>query len=196
TNIANNISRETKTSDNGTYSFTQVTPGTYRLKVEAKGFKLNIQENVQLLVATPTEVNIQLEVGSMNETVTVTGGEVQLNTTDATIGNTFNQSQIRQLPLEGRNVAGLLSLQPGVTFIGSVNADGGTTDYRNGSVNGGKSDQANVTLDGVDVNHQKTRQAFKSGLPRTLDSGQGIPAVPTNPNTQPSPPTGPQRSML
>jgi hypothetical protein len=172
TNTATGRARETKTSDEGAYVFNQLAPGIYSVRVEAKGFKINLQDNVQLLVATPKTVNMQLEVGNVSETVTVTGGEVQINRTDATIGNTFSQTQIRQLPLEGRNVAGLLSLQPGVTFIGNVNQDGGTTDYRNGSVNGGKSDQANVTLDGVDVNDQQTGQAFNSVLRVTLDSVQ------------------------
>src|SRR5437763_2917342 len=162
TNPATGATRSTKTSDDGNYGFNQVPPGTYTLRVEAKGFKAAEQNDVQLLVATPKVINPQLEVGAVTEVVNVTGAsnEVHINTSDATIGNTFNQTQIRQLPLEGRNVAGLLSLQPGVTFIGNVNPDGGTTDYRNGSVNGGKSDQANITLDAVDVNDQQTGQAF------------------------------------
>lgn len=196
TNTATGVNRETKTSDDGTYTFNQVPPATYNLRVEAKGFKAKVQENLQLLVATPTNLNLQLEVGNVSETVTVTGGEVQINKTDATIGNTFNQTQIRQLPLEGRNVAGLLSLQPGVTFIGNVNADGGTTDYRNGSVNGGKSDQANVTLDGVDVNDQQTGQAFNSVLRVTLDSVQEFRVVTTNPNADQGRSSGAQISLV
>src|SRR6266404_3837292 len=196
TNTANGLSREAKTSDDGTYVFNQVPPGPYRIRVEAKCFKVNVQEDVQLLVATPKSINTQLEVGNVNETVTVTGGEVHINTTDATIGNTFNQTQIRQLPLEGRNVAGLLSLQPGVTFIGNVNQDGGTTDYRNGSVNGGKSDQANVTLDGVDVNDQQSGQAFNSVLRVTLDSIQEFRVVTTNPNAEQGRSSGAQISLV
>ena len=149
-----------------------------------------------MLVATPKSINMQLEVGNVNETVTVTGGEVHLNTSDATIGNTFSQTQIRQLPLEGRNVAGLLSLQPGVTFIGNVSQDGGTTDYRNGTVNGGKSDQANVTLDGVDVNDQQTGQAFNSVLRVTLDSVQEFRVVTTNPNADQGRSSGAQISLV
>jgi hypothetical protein len=196
TNTANGVSREAKTSDDGTYGFNQVPPGPYRLRVEAKGFKVNVQEDVQLLVATPKSINTQLEVGNVSETVTVTGGEVHINTTDATLGNTFNQNQIRQLPLEGRNVAGLLSLQPGVTFIGNVNQEGGTTDYRNGSVNGGKSDQANVTLDGVDVNDQQSGQAFNSVLRVTLDSVQEFRVVTTNPNADQGRSSGAQIGLV
>ena len=198
TNPATGAVRTTKTSDDGNFSLNQVPPGTYTLRIEAKGFKTAEQQDVQLLVATPKVINLQLEVGAVTEVVTVTGGggEVHINTTDATIGNAFNQTQIRQLPLEGRNVAGLLSLQPGVTFIGNVNADGGTTDYRNGSVNGGKSDQANITLDGVDVNDQQTGQSFNSVLRVTLDSVQEFRVVTTNPNAEQGRSSGAQISLV
>jgi hypothetical protein len=196
TNKATSASREAKTKDDGSYIFNQVQPGTYTLRVEAKGFKTSLQESVQLLVATPTEINMAMEVGAVSETVTVTGGEAQINTSDATIGNAFSETKIRQLPLEGRNVAGLLSLQPGVTFIGAVNADGSTTDYRNGSVNGGKSDQGNVTLDGVDVNDQQSGQAFNSVLRVTLDSVQEFRVVTTNANAEQGRSSGAQVSLV
>lgn len=196
TNIATGASRSTKTGDDGAYAFTQVPPATYSVRVEAKGFKVNVQEGIQLLVATPKTINTQLEVGNVSETVTVTGGEVHLNTTDATIGNTFSKNQIKQLPLEAANVVGLLSLQPGVTFIGNVNQDGGTTDYRNGSVNGGKSDQANVTLDGVDVNDQQSGQAFNSVLRVTLAAVQEFRVVTTNPNAEQGRSSGAQISLV
>jgi hypothetical protein len=152
---------------------------------------------MELLVKTPLTVNFQLEVGSVNETVTVSGGaETLINRHDATIGNAFTAPQITQLPLEGRNVAGLLSLQPGVTFFGRVNPDGGTTDYRNGSVNGGKSDQANVTLDGVDVNDQLGGQAFNSSLRVTLDSVQEFRVVTANANAEQGRSGGAQISLV
>ena len=61
-----------------------------------------------------------------------------LNTVDASEGNAFNETQIRQLPLDTRNIVQLLSLQPGVTSTGEVM--------------GSRRDQNNVMLDGVDVN--------------------------------------------
>ena len=96
----------------------------------------------------------------------VEANAVIVNTTDATIGNAFSAIQVRELPMEGRNVVGLLSLQPGVTYIGDA------TDSRNGAVNGGRSDQANVTLDNVDVNDQANGTAFTSVLRAPLDSVQ------------------------
>jgi hypothetical protein len=197
TSTATGTSRSTTSSDTGAYVFGQIAPGTYNVRAEAKGFKVSVQDNVELLVKTPATVNFQLEVGSVNETVTVSGGaETLINRHDATIGNAFTSSQITQLPLEGRNVAGLLSLQPGVTFIGRVNPDGGTTDVRNGSVNGGKSDQANVTLDGVDVNDQQNGLAFNSALRVTLDSVQEFRVVTTNANAEQGRSGGAQISLV
>lgn len=68
--------------------------------------------------------------------------EAPINTTDATLGNNFESRRIENLPLNARNIVGLLSLQPGVTRLGEVN--------------GGRRDQANITLDGVDANEQQT----------------------------------------
>src|SRR5262249_51016395 len=197
TNTATGAVRTVTSSDSGAYVFTQITPGTYSVRAEAKGFKVSVQDSVELVIKTPATLNFQLEVGSVNETVTVSGGAGNLiKKKNATIGKAFTAQQITQLPLEGRNVAGLLSLQPGVTFIGMVNVDGGTTDYRNGSVNGGKSDQANVTLDGVDVNDQQNGQAFNSALRVTLDSVQEFRVVTTNANAEQGRSGGAQISMV
>ncbi len=146
TNTETNASRNSTASDNGLYAFELIQPGTYRLEAEATGFKKAVVTEVQALVAKPTEVNVQLEIGNVAETVTVSAGagEALLNTQDATLGNNFQSRQITQLPLEARNVASLLTLQPGTT--------------REGYVAGARADQANVTLDGVDINEQQTNQ--------------------------------------
>jgi len=83
-----------------------------------------------------------------------------VNTADATIGNVFDTKQVEQLPIEARNVVELLSLQPGVLYLG--NRPDQTSDTRSGAVNGVRSDQSNVTLDGVDVNDQNNGFAFNS----------------------------------
>ena len=103
--------------------------------------------------------------------MTVTAEEPALNLVDASIGNSFGETQVRQLPLEGRNVPDLLSLQAGVAYTGNRVADK-DQDTRNGAVNGARSDQSNVTLDGVDVNDQSSGYAFTSVLPVTQDSVQ------------------------
>jgi hypothetical protein len=117
------------------------------VKVEAKGFKKEVR-NVTALVGSVSTADLRLEVGNLSEVVQVEAGAavVAVNTEDATIGNNFENSQIIQLPLKDRNVLGLLTLQPGVTFAIDP------TSTTSGSVNGARADQSNLTLDGVDIN--------------------------------------------
>jgi len=164
--------RTALTNQDGNYVFTAVPPDSYRIEIEAKGFKKSVISGLQALVDTPTELNIALEVGAVSETVTVTSSnEAVINTTNGSIGNTLTSQQVIQLPLNARNTPDLLSLQPGVT------AD---TDGQGGAVNGGRSDQANVTLDGVDVNEQQGGQAFFSVLRVTPEALQEFRVTTTN----------------
>ena len=197
TNVATGAARSATSSKEGAYQIAQLAPGTYRVRAEAQGFAGIVLEDVPVLVSTPVTLNIAFkQVGAVSDTVTVQGGESIINTSDASVGNTFNERQIRQLPLEGRNVVGLLAAQPGVVFIGNTDAEGNTTDMRNGSVNGGKSDQANVTLDGVDVNDQQNGFAFRSVLRVTLDAVQEFRVTTTNPNSDQGRSSGAQVSLI
>lgn len=143
-NAATAVARTTTTNNTGVYSFDAVPPGDYRVEVEGKGFKKSVVTAVHALVAKATPLDVQLEVGNVSETVTVASGTAELlvNREDATLGNNFVNKQITQLPISARNVITLLTLQPGVT--------------RGGSVTGARSDQSNVTLDGVDINEAQT----------------------------------------
>jgi Carboxypeptidase regulatory-like domain len=179
TNTESKIARTATTGDDGGYQFLLLPPGTYTLTVAAAGFQKYEQTGLQLLVNTPVTVNVQLKVGGGKETVTVTAEEPALNLVDASIGNSFDETRVREIPLEGRNVPDLLSLQAGVAYTGNRVADK-DQDTRNGSVNGARSDQSNVTLDGVDVNDQSNGYAFTSVLPVTQDSVQEFRVTTTN----------------
>jgi len=178
-------SAETKTErnvtsgDQGEYQFLLVPPGTYTLTVTAPGFRRSEQKDLALLVNTPATINVQLKIGGTNETVTVTSEAPAINMVDASLGNSFEEKQVSQLPLEGRNVPDLLSLQAGVAYTGNRIGDK-DQDTRNGAVNGARSDQSNVTLDGVDVNDQSNGYAFTSVLPVTQDSVEEFRVTTTN----------------
>jgi hypothetical protein len=171
--------RAATTGDQGEYQFLFVSPGTYTLTVTARGFQRYQITGVQLLVNTPATLNAQLKVGGTTETVNVTSEQPALNLVDASIGNSFDETHVRQIPLEGRNVPDLLSLQAGVAYTGNRIGDK-DQDTRNGAVNGARSDQSNVTLDGVDVNDQSNGYAFTSVLPVTQDSVQEFRVTTTN----------------
>lgn len=143
-NTGTTTSRQTTTSESGGYSFESVQVGDYKIETEAKGFKKAQVTEIHALVSTPSQVDIQLELGNVNEVVTVSAGSAELlvNREDATLGNTFVNQQITQLPLEARNVPNLLTLQPATT--------------RDGYVAGARADQSNITLDGVDINEAQT----------------------------------------
>lgn len=144
TNIGTGVSRNTTTTDGGAYVFDAVAIGDYRIEVEAQGFKKAAVTDVHALVSKATTVDVQLEIGNVAETVTVSSGAADqlVNREDATLGNNFVNKQVLQLPLEARNVPSLLTLQPAST--------------RDAYVAGSRADQANVTLDGVDINEAQT----------------------------------------
>jgi hypothetical protein len=160
------FSRPAVTDDVGRYGFPQIPPGRYRLVAKAAGFADVVIDPVELAVNSPATVNIVLQqIKGVTETVTVNAETIQVNTTDASLGNAVGTREVLQVPLYLRNVVGLLAFQPGVTVFNES-----TTDERNGSVNGGRADQANVTLDGIDVNDVHQRRAFTSVIRLSLDS--------------------------
>ena len=183
-NPATGFSRTSKSNESGQFSFESIQPGTYHLELEAKGFKKAAVSDVRALVSKPTDVSVQLEIGAVTETVSVTAGanEAIINTQDASLGNNFVSQQIIQLPLNARNVANLLSLQPGVT--------------PQGYVAGGRSDQANLTLDGVDVNEQQTGDAFTPVLRVSPDTVEEFRVTTTNPNAAQGRSSGAQVSLV
>jgi len=142
--LAKGAERTATTSSDGGFSFEAVQVGDYRVEVEAQGFKKGVITDVHALVSSPTSVDVQLEIGSIAESVTVsaTSAELLVNRDDATLGSTFVNKQITQLPLEARNVPSLLTLQTATT--------------RDGYVAGSRADQSNITLDGVDINEAQT----------------------------------------
>jgi hypothetical protein len=189
TDPSKNFTRTQQTNEDGQYVFNAVPPGTYRLEITATGFKTASVSGVEALVDTPTVRDVPLEIGAVSETVDVTSAaEAAINTSDATIGNSFERKRIVELPLNANNVVGLLSLQPGVT--------------RSGYVNGGRADQSNITLDGVDVNEQQdgldvvTDEAFASVLRVTRDSLQEFRVTTTNPNAEQGRSSGAQVSLV
>jgi Carboxypeptidase regulatory-like domain len=184
TDTNKNSSRTATSEDTGAYRFELVPVGDYRLEVEAKGFKKSVVSSVHAAVGSSNPVDVKLEVGNVSETVTITGGgsETLINKEDATLGNVFVNQQITQLPILGRSIPSLLTLQPGVT--------------RDGSVTGSRADQSNITLDGVDINEQQTNSigavtdnATTSQLPTgntvlrlNAEAIQEFRVVTTNPN--------------
>ncbi len=180
TEPATGSQRATTSNASGLYQFLDVPPGEYRLEAAATGFAPFVVSKVTLLVKLPSTVPIRLQVAGTTTAVTVEGEAPLINRTDASLGNVVTSDQIDELPIAQRNVVQLLSLQPGVAYLGNeVNPD---TDTRNGAVNGLRSDQSNVTLDGIGVNDQNNGYAFTSVLNVPPDSVQEFRVTTANSN--------------
>jgi carboxypeptidase family protein len=159
TNASKNFSRTQTTTNSGAFTFTLIPPDQYTVEVQATGFKKAVLTSVSALVSKATDLTIQLEVGNVAETVTVAAGagEVLVNRQDGTLGNNFVAKQIAQLPLEARSPLALVTLQPGVT--------------REGYVLGARTDQSNITLDGVDINDAQTNAIVGTEGPTAVPEG-------------------------
>jgi len=190
------FSRTTQTTQQGEYQFAQLPPSTYVLTTTAHGFATIKQSGVKLLVDTPATINVTLKVAAENVTVEVAGTAPMVNTQDATLGHAFEAEQIASLPFEGRDPTGILSLQPGVVFTGNSSQIQTASDSRSGSVSGARSDQTNVTLDGVDNNDQLLGTAFKGAVRVPLDSLEEFKVTTSNSDADTGRSSGGQVSLV
>ena len=110
------VARTLTTDDAGEYNAPTLIPGTYIVRVEAKGFKRLERQNVVLEVGKEIRVDLIVQPGEQTQTVTVTEAIPLVETTNATLGGTLNNSDINDMPLNGRNYQNLLNLRPGVVF--------------------------------------------------------------------------------
>ena len=122
-------SRTLVTDSSGEYNAPSLTPSTYTVHAEAKGFKSVDRENVVLEVNATVRVDFKLQPGDMKQTITVTEAIPVVDTTNAEVGGTLQHSIIENLPLNGRNFENLLTLRPGVTIYPG---GGGWTQSTNG----------------------------------------------------------------
>ena len=114
TDVERGTSRTLTTDEAGAYVAADLTPGTYKIHVEAKGFKSVERPNVVIEVATDVRADFALQPGQVTETVVVSEEVPLVNTTSATLGGTLSNQEINDLPLNGRNYENLLQLRPGV----------------------------------------------------------------------------------
>ncbi len=131
------------TADNGTFSVPALSSGTYTVTITAQGFKQMVVRDVKVDVGSPSTVNIALEVGGAQETVTVvsTGSEL-INSQDGTVRTTITGRQIVDQPQASRDALDLVTLMPGVQTTGRP---------RTSTVNGLPKGALNITIDGTDV---------------------------------------------
>src|SRR5262249_51290451 len=165
---ATNQERTTGTNEEGRYSFPSLTPGTYDISVTKQGFRRESVANVLAQVTKSVIVDVSVQPGGTAEQVTITAaGEVQLQKDDSAVGNVIDSEKISYLPSADRQIASLLTLQPGVPTSGEVT--------------GSRADQNTFNLDGVDVSDNIIGQPFRTIIPTPSESIQEFRVTVSNP---------------
>jgi hypothetical protein len=151
-NTDTNSAINTETNGEGYFTSPPLIVGNYEVDVEQTGFKKEIRRGIVLQVDQHAQVNVQLQVGSIGESVQVTAEAPLVNTENASVGQVIDNKSISQLPLNGRNAFALVELSPDVhSNAGPVQsgfADRGTS-LADWSINGGPNAANNLLVDGM-----------------------------------------------
>ena len=145
TNLGTNASMTSTTNNTGLFNARELPPGTYRLSVEAPGFKTFTNNNVTLNAGTTQRADFKMSLGQAREVVEVSGEVAAVNTEDSRLATTVNATQISNLPLNGRNVYDLMQLAPGAVSVTGVDFENG----HNTVVNGLREDFNGFLINGV-----------------------------------------------
>ncbi len=151
TNVDTGIKTSTTTNDDGLYVVPNLRPGRYRVIVRKDGFKEIVKTDITLHVQDTIALNFGLEVGSVTQSITVTGGAPLVNTESAAVSTVVDQTYVKNMPLNGRSFQDLILLAPGVvTQSPQAGANLGATGEF--SVNGQRTESNYYTVDGVSAN--------------------------------------------
>jgi hypothetical protein len=159
-NAATGVDYRTVSDDKGVYQLPSLPPGTYTVTVSLMGFKKDVIPNVVLNVASQATLKATLEVGGLEEVVTVTGGADIVQTQATVVSTTINSNQISNLPMVSRDAINAIAMLPGVDTASS---------NRNSTVSGLPRGTVSITLDGVntqDNNNKSTEGLFSLISPR------------------------------
>jgi hypothetical protein len=153
------------TGDDGSFTVVQLEPGTYTVTVSSQGFKTFVANEVKIDIGREYNIAPTLEIGSVQESVTVTAGADVITSTTGQITTVVNPQQILSLPLVTRNPLDLTTLQAGVT----------TSNFQNTVINGMRTSGTNITRDGISINDPFIRSNatdFAAGRPSVDDTGE------------------------
>jgi hypothetical protein len=122
TNVSTGQERTVTTNTQGEYTAPELNSGAYKVTVKAPNFKESVSNNVEVHTSSTEVLNVQLQVGSTSEQVTVAASEIQVQTDNAGLGEVVTGEQVRELPLNGRSFVQLTQLQPGVSQANSYDS--------------------------------------------------------------------------
>ena len=173
TDAATGYTRTSQSNDRGLYLVSLLPPGRYTIKVTKPGFKAASSWDVQVIVAETRVLNIQMEPGTVTETVTVTSSNVQLQTESSELGRVTDSQMIENLPLVTRNYTQIIGLNPGVAQevnnAGDIGRGGGSLAAvpGGGSImsQGATSVDNNFEMNGLSVDDMQSSMIYSSGIP-------------------------------
>ncbi|MGA2988128.1 MAG: TonB-dependent receptor [Terriglobia bacterium] len=148
TRVETGVVQSTVTTSAGTYTIPSLVVGTYNVTAEAQGFKSGTATGIALDVSQTRAVDFKLVLSNVMETVEVNAAPPLLNTTDATLAQVVSTEQVENLPLNGRNIEGLMTMQPGVVGYNGANMGWMSAEL---SGNGNRGETSVGTLDGADA---------------------------------------------
>jgi hypothetical protein len=160
TNLQTGSSSDTTTDNIGYYRQLHLPPGAYQVRIQARGFKTTVLENIAVDVNTTTRADATLQVGAAQETVDVTEAVSLVQTEEARLSSTLTNQEITNLPLNGRQVYQLVSLEPGVTqtnapVISNVPSPTSSVTFDFGYIANGSTPRGNnFVLDGNSNNNE------------------------------------------
>jgi hypothetical protein len=161
TNSATNVTSNTVTNETGTYSLLYLQPGTYAVTAELQGFKKVMRDKVEVRLGDRLEIDFKMEVGRLEETITVAAETPLLETRTGSAGQVIDEKQIALMPLSDGNPFVLARLAPGVAYHGDLKFsrpfdNAGTSDF---TADGGPG-RNEFTLDGSPNMANGRRVAF------------------------------------
>lgn len=163
-NESTGVERSVQTNENGYFVITPLQPGLYSIVAEAEGFKITAVSGNKLDATISAQVDVQLEIGSITESIEVTANAAQLQTESTTVGRLVEEQQIEKIVLNGRNPIFLAQLKPGVLRNGSLAGFNFGLTSGGFSINGSRSQDNMISFDGA-VNMRTRANGTSIGVP-------------------------------
>ena len=156
-NVGTGVTKQAVSDDRGTYLFSDLQPGTYKVTISAPAFAARVLENVAVTLNSVLRLDAQLSVSQVSESINVSAGAAVLQTDRADINNQINSTQIVDLPLinsQGRNFQVLYKILPGFTPPVEAHSDSGNPQRSMVTqANGMPQSSNNTKLDGATISH-------------------------------------------
>jgi hypothetical protein len=173
TNMRTGVKGVTQTAAGGYYSLPYLSPGRYEVTVEQPGFKKARVTDIDITIGLTATINVKLEVGETRSEIQVAASAVQLEQQKSTLGIVVESAQMVELPLNGRDLMGLVALAPGVLPNSNVPSIWGSEAI----INGGRANTSEVMLDGAESRNTTT---YDPQYTAPLESVQEIEVITNN----------------